>query len=136
MRATRLSHVVIAILVICLVGLSLLVAPHVRASASSAHTSVASHPAHPRISTNCPAPGTANAAVMPPVKLGTHPNIVYIVNEGTPANPTFGTLKRYDSVTGSKVEIIKLAKTLISGAQVSEFFLTLECLQTARLPLN
>ena len=46
--------------------------------------------------------------------LGTHPNIVYIVNEATA-----GTLKRYDVVTGSKVEVVKLASTSISEAQVS-----------------
>ena len=46
--------------------------------------------------------------------LGTHPNIVYIVNEATS-----GTLKRYDVVTGGKVEIVKLASTSISEAQVS-----------------
>jgi hypothetical protein len=51
--------------------------------------------------------------------LGTHPTIVYIVNEGTPSQPTFGTLKRYDVVTGSKVEIVKMASTIISEAQVS-----------------
>jgi hypothetical protein len=66
------------------------------------------------MTTNCPAPGTANAAVMPSITLGTHPNIVYIVNESTQ-----GTLKRYDIVTGNKVEIIKLASTVISEAQVS-----------------
>jgi hypothetical protein len=56
---------------------------------------------------------------MPSITLGTHPNIVYIVNEGTQALPTFGTLKRYDIVTGKKVEIIKLASTFIADAQVS-----------------
>ena len=43
---------------------------------------------------------------MPSMTLGTHPNIVYIVNEATA-----GTLKRYDVVTGSKVEVVKLAST-------------------------
>src|SRR5207245_2651855 len=119
MHITRLSRVVIAILIVCLVGLLVIVAPRFRASASSVHTSVASHAAHPGISTTCPAPGTANAAVVPSIKLGTDPNIVYIVNESSKGQPTAGTLKRYDIVTGSKVEVIKLASTFISDAQVS-----------------
>jgi len=51
--------------------------------------------------------------------LGSHPTIVYIVNEGTSSQPTFGTLKRYDVVTGNKVEILKGVGTSISEAQVS-----------------
>ncbi len=43
---------------------------------------------------------------------------MYIVKEGSP-NPTFGTLKRYDVVTGAKVEIVKMPGTVISEAQVS-----------------
>ena len=119
MRTIHLSRVLTSILAVCLVGLFALAAPHLRASAHSVHTSVTSNTAHPTISTNCPAPGTARAAVMPPITLGTHPNIVYIVNEGTQAQPTFGTLKRNDIVTGNKVEIVKMAKTTVSEAQVS-----------------
>jgi hypothetical protein len=51
--------------------------------------------------------------------LGKDPNIVYIVNEGTQSQPTAGILKRYDTMTGTKVEIVKLANTGISEAQVS-----------------
>jgi len=56
---------------------------------------------------------------MPSMTLGSHSTIVYIVNEGTFANPTFGTLKRYDVVTGVKVEVVKMANTYIASAQVS-----------------
>jgi hypothetical protein len=119
MKITRLSHVVISILAVFFVGFFFVAAPQLRASARSIHTSVASHIAHSTISTNCPAPGTTNAAVMPSITLGTHPNIVYIVNEGTQAKPAFGTLKRYDIVTAKKVEVIKLANTFMSDAQVS-----------------
>ncbi len=114
MQITRLSHIVTSIIAVCFVGFFVVAVPQLRASARSVHTSVASHIAHPTISTNCPAPGTANAAVMPSITLGMHPNIIYIVNESTQ-----GTLKRYDSVTGNKVEIIKLASTTITDAQVS-----------------
>jgi eukaryotic-like serine/threonine-protein kinase len=73
----------------------------------------------PALSTSCPAPGTARAASMPSLTLGSHANLVYIVNEGTPSKPTAGTLKRVDVVTGAKVEIVKLANTVITEAQVS-----------------
>jgi len=51
--------------------------------------------------------------------LGSHPSVVYIVNEGTLGHPTFGTLKRYDTVTGNKVEIVKMANIAMFSAQVS-----------------
>lgn len=62
--------------------------------------------------------------MMPPLTLGGHQNIVYIVDERQgkpyPGNtPTFGTLKRYDVTTGSKTEIIKIAKVSIEDAQIS-----------------
>jgi Tol biopolymer transport system component len=50
--------------------------------------------------------------------LGSHPTIVYIVNEGSSSNPT-GTLKRYDVVTGGKVEIVKMPGTSMASAQLS-----------------
>src|SRR5579859_6538998 len=50
----------------------------------------------PPTQTSCPAAGTARAAVMPPLTLGNHPNLVYVVNEYQGHTPTFGTLKRYD----------------------------------------
>ena len=56
---------------------------------------------------------------MPPISLGSNANIVYFVNEGTPGAPTFGTLKRYDTVTGQRTEIVKMAKTRIDNAQLS-----------------
>jgi len=78
----------------------------------------------PPTQTSCPAAGTARAAVMPPVTLGTHQNIVYSVdeyrgNEGGVKRPSFGTLKRYDVATGQKTEIVKMPGVEISDAQVS-----------------
>ena len=116
MYALRPSRVLIFCLVGCLVFLFAASAP---ASLVSANSRTASRTLRPAITTNCPSPVTANAAVMPSMTLGSHSNIVYIVNEGTPSQPTFGTLKRYDVVTGGKVEIVKLASTFISEAQVS-----------------
>src|SRR6202007_599555 len=68
----------------------------------------------------CPAAGTAHAAVMPSIPLGSDANVVYFVNEGTPGAPTFGTLKRYDTVTGQKTEIVKMAKKRIDNATLSK----------------
>src|SRR2546425_12070821 len=56
---------------------------------------------------------------MTPLPLGSHPNIVYIVNEFQGHNPTFGTLKRYDVRTGQKTEILKLPNVTINDAQLS-----------------
>jgi hypothetical protein len=56
---------------------------------------------------------------MPPLALGVHQNIVYIVNEFQGQTPTNGTLKRLDVASGTKTEIVKNANTSISDAQVS-----------------
>jgi eukaryotic-like serine/threonine-protein kinase len=69
----------------------------------------------PPTQTGCPAAGTARAAVTTTLALGSHSNIVYIVN-----GPThLGTLKRFDVTTGAKTEIVNLANTNISSAQLS-----------------
>ncbi|GAC1665244.1 MAG: hypothetical protein PVS3B3_36790 [Ktedonobacteraceae bacterium] len=118
MHIPRLSRVVPSILVLCLVGLLVLVTPIFGASARSTHHSAPSQSAPPVISTSCPPSGKARAAFLPSLRLGSHPTIVYIVNEGI-STPTFGTLKRYDVLTGQKVEIVKLANTAIAWAQLS-----------------
>ena len=56
---------------------------------------------------------------MPTLALGSHQNIVYIVNEYQGHTPTFGTLKRYDVSTGAKTEVIKIPNVTINVAQVS-----------------
>jgi len=73
----------------------------------------------PPTQTDCPTAGTARALVTAPLALGSHQNFVYQVNEGPYNAPTFGTLKRYDVVTGQKTEIVKLAHTVVSQGQVS-----------------
>ncbi len=112
-HAIRTSRTLISVLAGCLVFLFAASATPFLARASS---NAPSHAFRPAITTNCPAPGTANAASMPALTLGSHSNLVYIVNESTPFQ---GTLKRYDVVTGAKVEVVKLANTTISEAQVS-----------------
>jgi len=74
----------------------------------------------PATTTTCPAAGTARAAVTAPLSRGSDPVIIYIVNEGSQSTPpTTGTLKRYDTVTGAKTEIVKMPNTIITEAQVS-----------------
>jgi len=74
----------------------------------------------PPTQTSCPAPGTGRAAVMRPLALGRDPNIAYLFNESDLRGvPTFGELKRYDVVTGSKTVIVHLAHSQIAEAQVS-----------------
>src|SRR5258708_3840070 len=116
MYTHRFLRILTLFLVVCLVFLFIALPPpfHVHARSSSML-----HAARPTISTSCPSPGTARAAFMPPLTLGTHPTIVYRVNEFSHTTPTLGTLNRDDVVTGGKVDIVKLAKTTISEAQVS-----------------
>ncbi len=89
------------------------------ASTSPAHGSSTPTAKLPPTQTSCPAAGTARAAVMTPLALGSHQNIVYIVNEYQGHNPTFGTLKRYDVTSGNKTEIIKLPNVSMNDAQIS-----------------
>lgn len=73
----------------------------------------------PPTTTACPATGTARAAVLAPLVLGLHQNLVYIVNEFKPT--PYGTLKRRDvNVPDLKAaEIVKMPNVYISWAQVS-----------------
>ena len=75
--------------------------------------------AMPATQTSCPPANTARVLVIAPLALGKHQNLVYIVNEVHSNNPTFGTLKRYDVITGTKTEIVKLPNTSIDVAQIS-----------------
>ncbi len=118
MSKTRFYRVLTSVLAVCIVCLFAVAATPLYASANVTRSGTTSHVTLPAITTSCPAPGTARAASLPSMTLGTHATIVYIVNEGSPT-PTFGTLKRYDVVTGGKVEIVKMAGTSISEAQIS-----------------
>lgn len=88
---------------------------HTPTPTTSTSTPTSSTVPVPPTQTSCPAAGTARAAVTARLALGSHPNIVYIVN-----GPThLGTLKRYDVTTGAKTEIVNLTSTNISEAQLS-----------------
>jgi eukaryotic-like serine/threonine-protein kinase len=69
--------------------------------------------------TACPANGTGRAPVLTGMSLGTAPNLVYFVNEFQGTTSTFGTLKRYDTITGAKTEIVKMQGARIYSAQLS-----------------
>src|SRR5579872_3178415 len=68
------------------------------------------------VSTNCPAPGTGRAAVLPPLTLGKDQNVVYDSNNY--ASPS-SALKRYDTFTKNSTTILTLAHRNIDFAQVS-----------------
>ncbi|GCE14850.1 hypothetical protein [Tengunoibacter tsumagoiensis] len=69
--------------------------------------------------TSCPAANTARAAVLHPLALGSHQNLVYIYND-VPANTSTssGVLRRYDAATSQKVDIVT-SGLRIDQAQVS-----------------
>ena len=68
--------------------------------------------------TTCPSSGTARAAVLAPLVLGSQQNLIYIVNE---FNPLQGTVKRRNVNSNLKgVEIVKMLNVTISEAQVSQ----------------
>src|SRR5204863_3361319 len=75
MHTPRIARVLIPSLVGCLVLLFAASALYTRADA---YSGTFMRTLHPALSTSCPAPGTARAAVMPPMTLGSHANIVYI----------------------------------------------------------
>jgi len=87
-------------------------------------TSVGNQPqnASPDVSTSttCPAPGTGRAAVLPPLTLGSHQNIVYTSNTfNNNGQPLTGALKRYDVVTKATTNIKTMSQKSIFGVQIS-----------------
>ncbi len=69
---------------------------------------------------SCPAPGTARAAVTALLMLGKHQNLVYTENADTGSGGGApGILKRYDITTHQTTQIVQLATTSISDAQIS-----------------
>jgi len=73
----------------------------------------------PQTQTACPAANTARAAVMRPLALGSHQNLVYIYNEVPQHTSTaFGHLRRYDATNGHKTDIATSGVQILQ-AQVS-----------------
>lgn len=75
--------------------------------------------AMPPTQTSCPPEGTARAMLTAPLALGSHQNIIYILNQGTYDNPSHGKLIRYDVQTGRKTELFNVTNAHIYEAQVS-----------------
>ncbi len=69
--------------------------------------------------TACPTAGTGRAAVLAPLALGPHQNIIYLFNQSPSPENFTGELKRYDVSTGHKVIIVTSAKSSIDEAQLS-----------------
>ncbi len=69
--------------------------------------------------TACPSNNAGRAPILTGMSLGNAPNLVYFVNEFNNNVSTFGTLKRYDTISGTKTEILKLPNTRITSAQLS-----------------
>lgn len=88
-------------------------------SANNTSQPTVSTVAMPQTDVSCPAAGMARAAVMRPLALGSHQNLVYIYNE-VPQNTTiaFGHLRRYNAANGQKVDIVT-SGIRIDQAQVS-----------------
>ena len=141
-RRSRAPIVVLLILIVLLAGLvaslfltpigSVIFGPHVVSTPTPITNGVTppirgghsptpgASQAVPQTTTTCPASGTARAAVMAPLTLGHDPTIVYLVNEiDGSGNPTFGTVKLYDTVSGKKTELAKTNHTRVEEAQVS-----------------
>ena len=116
MYAIRPSRILISFLAVCLVFLLAASASQSDARANSSNTS---HSLMTALSTTCPANGTARPAVMTPLVLGSHRNIVYVYNE-IPPNTTisYGHIKRFDVTTGQKTTIVTSGLS-IQHAQVS-----------------
>jgi eukaryotic-like serine/threonine-protein kinase len=68
------------------------------------------------VSTQCPAPGTGRAAVLPPFTPGKDQNVVYVSNTYT---SLASALKRYDTLTKKTTTILTLANKNIVFSQVS-----------------
>jgi hypothetical protein len=126
MNTTRTHRLLFTLLGACLIFLLAACGSAGSATSATPTTTGKTPPANggttapiPPTQTSCPAAGTSRAAIMPTLPLGSHQNIVYIVNEYQGQTPTFGTLKRYDVSSGAKTEIVKIASISISDAQVS-----------------
>lgn len=97
--------------------------PGVSGSNNSTPSSGKNHPGQtvpmPQTQTDCPATNTARAAVMRPLALGGHQNLVYIYNE-VPHNTSTasGHLRRYDATNGQKTDITTSGIQILQ-AQVS-----------------
>lgn len=64
----------------------------------------------PQTDTSCPTPGTARAAVMRPIALGSHQNLVY-----TYIDSSANHLRRYDMTTHEKTDIVAIPHPLYSS---------------------
>ena len=73
----------------------------------------------PTTQTSCPPAGTARAAVMAPLALGNHSNIVFLATKNSSGSSITTTFNRYDVVTGTTTAILTLPNEVIRDPQIS-----------------
>lgn len=72
------------------------------------------------VSTNCPAPGTGRAAVLPPLTLGKHQTLIYHLSQyATSGEVVASTLKRYDTTKKQTTTIFTQSGRDLVAPQVS-----------------
>lgn len=63
----------------------------------------------PPVLTSCPATGTARAAIMPPLPVGSHQAVLYTSNSTPTLNGnSTSILRRYDPLTGQQADVFKI----------------------------
>ncbi len=73
----------------------------------------------PATGTSTPVSETPQPVTMPPITLGTHPNVVYFTNNNPNGSNLDGLLKRYDTVMRQSVTIASMPGVKIEDAQLS-----------------
>lgn len=81
--------------------------PTVHATSAATHSPTLSPTVIPQVQTNCPATGTARAAVIPPLPAGSHQGVLYVTDKSSGSN-RIGVLSRYDVATGQKTDLLTI----------------------------
>ncbi len=115
----RLGIIAAVCFVILVVGSMVAVFNLRRGATTPAATPVVTSVPVPPTQTSCPVGGAARAAVMAPLSLGTHQNVVFITYDVSGNTTAASILQRYDVTTGHTTRILRVANTQIDQAQVS-----------------
>lgn len=71
------------------------------------------------VTTSIPSSDTPFPVTMPPLALGTHPDVVSFINSHSSRTSFSGVLKRYDTITQKSVDVIAMPGVKIEEAQLS-----------------
>ncbi len=98
-----------------------------QSNANQVNTQTASTPVVPTptpippVSTNCPADGTARAAIMPPLPASSHQGVLYVTRSSNSDSNNFtNILSRYDVTTGQKTDLLTATVPIHLGGAISE----------------